>query len=67
MKTIEQEVDGVMAGAGAFQAANGEWVASCGIFGNQRGHGKTSKAATAALRQKVESIIRKRLAKGAKK
>lgn len=62
-QTIEDQVNGIMAGAGTTLHADGTHVAKCGAMSTLRGQGQTAETALAALRRKVERQVKRQQSK----
>ena len=54
-----KRADGIMAGCGCYQQADGSWIAKTGPMSTLRGHGKTAQEAKDALYKKVISTVSK--------
>lgn len=55
-----KHAEGIMAGCGCHQQADGSWIAKTGPMNTLAGHGKTEHEAKQSLYKKVVSVVMKR-------
>jgi len=53
----QKSIEGLMAGAGVYQQANGSWIARTGAMNTLSGHGPSAAAATASLERKIAKVL----------